>query len=72
VYGGQKHTHLVEENHELKNNEFVIKSYQELQSWEWQWGQTPEFTIQVEGPLSWASLVRNIHSIFQEERLLPL
>lgn len=57
VYGGdRKEVHLVDEG-ELKTNDYVKNSYEELQSWEWQWGQTPEFTIQIKGDFTWGHLV---------------
>lgn len=57
VYGGRKSVNLIDEN-ELEKNDFVKNSYRELQSWEWQWGQTPEFTVQVDGDFAWGSVVR--------------
>lgn len=59
VYGGRKEVHLVDES-ELKINDYVKNSYEELQSWDWQWGQTPEFTIQVKGNFSWGQPVGTI------------
>lgn len=64
VYGGkEKNVHLVKENDELENNDFVLKSYSELKSWDWQWGQTPEFTIHINAELSWASMVRDFYFV---------
>lgn len=57
VYGGSKNVNNVDES-KLKDNEFVRKSFEELQNWEWQWGQTPEFTIQIDADFTWGSSVR--------------
>lgn len=35
----------------------VWKGVQELQSWEWQFGQTPEFSNEIQGDLSFGQLV---------------
>jgi len=59
VYGGKKNINLVNEN-ELQENDFVKKSFEELKSWDWQWGQTPEFTIQIDGSFDWGTIVRTL------------
>ncbi|WVO12777.1 hypothetical protein L204_100385 [Cryptococcus depauperatus] len=44
---------VIKEN--IKENE-VWKGYQELMEWEWQYGQTPEFSNNIEGNFSWGDL----------------
>lgn len=56
VYGGEKEVKLVDES-ELKVNNYVKESYEELKSWQWQWGQTPEFTIKIDGRFTWGNVV---------------
>ncbi|KAL7008627.1 hypothetical protein EMMF5_001889 [Cystobasidiomycetes sp. EMM_F5] len=56
VYGG---THQIQEVNEsqLKEKDYVRRVYDELQTWDWQWGQTPEFTQSLTGEFAWGSLV---------------
>lgn len=55
-YGGDRSVVNIDER-ELQSNAFVKKSFDELQSWGWQWGQTPEFTNRIEGNFPWGTVV---------------
>ena len=56
VYGGSSDATIVEDL-QSKNNQYVQSVYEELQSWDWQWGQTPEFTQNLENSFSWGRTV---------------
>lgn len=43
---------------ELETNEVVQKGYEELRSWEWKYGQTPEFTHDLQRTLPGMDIVR--------------
>lgn len=62
-YGGDAQVHNVDES-ELDKKEYVRKGFEELQTWEWQWGQTPEFTHALTAEFSWGKVVSQL--------LLPL
>lgn len=47
---------------EADRNEYVRAVVEELKSWEWQYGQTPEFTHVISGTLSLGSLEMTIQS----------
>ncbi|KAM0791985.1 hypothetical protein ACM66B_000488, partial [Microbotryomycetes sp. NB124-2] len=47
---------------EASRNDYVAKVMDELESWEYKWGSTPEFTHDIEGNLSFGSLAVRIHS----------
>ena len=57
TYGGRKHVQDIDES-QLQEKEYVKKVYEELQTWEWQWGQTPEFTNSLTAEFAWGTLVR--------------
>ncbi|BGP22044.1 hypothetical protein JCM10295v2_000921 [Rhodotorula toruloides] len=47
---------------EARGNEYVRDVVAELKSWEWQYGQTPEFTHEITGSLDFGSLTMSISS----------
>ena len=54
VYGGERQVQEVTED-EMDTNEYVKKTYDELQTWEWQWGQTPEFEHHMRCDFTWGT-----------------
>lgn len=58
VYGGDRNVHQVNEAEELEKKQYVKDVFDELQTWEWQWGQTPEFSHQMEAKFDWGDVVR--------------
>lgn len=57
VYGGNRNAvHDVDES-ELDKKDYVRDVFEELQTWEWQWGQTPEFTHTMKADFAWGSVV---------------
>ncbi|BGP53267.1 hypothetical protein JCM8202v2_000826 [Rhodotorula sphaerocarpa] len=47
---------------EADRNSYVREVIEELKSWDWQYGQTPEFTHEIAGELSFGKLAVTIHS----------
>ncbi|KAK4333509.1 putative lipoate-protein ligase A [Rhodotorula toruloides] len=47
---------------EARGNEYVRDVVAELKSWEWQYGQTPEFTHEITGSFDFGSLTMSISS----------
>ncbi|ORY90879.1 hypothetical protein BCR35DRAFT_108826 [Leucosporidium creatinivorum] len=47
---------------ELERNEYVKGVSDELQSWDWQWGSTPEFTHDIEGSFPFGDISLHITS----------
>ncbi|GAA5914253.1 hypothetical protein JCM6882_003666 [Rhodosporidiobolus microsporus] len=60
-YGGSGEIKRVDES-EVEKNDYVREVVEELKSWEWQYGQTPEFTHTISGSFSWGSLTMDISS----------
>ncbi|PPQ71362.1 hypothetical protein CVT24_011748 [Panaeolus cyanescens] len=51
---------------------YIQNGIKELQSWEWKYGQSPEFTQRLEKTFSWGTTVADIkcrHGIIEEVRL---
>ncbi|GAA5997015.1 putative lipoate--protein ligase [Rhodotorula paludigena] len=46
----------------LEHNEYVREVVDELKSWEWQYGQTPEFTHELSGTFPFGSLTLSVNS----------
>jgi lipoate-protein ligase A len=57
VYGGDRQAVKIVQEDDLQKNEFLKRSFDELQSWDWQWGQTPEFSIKTTAQLTWGTVV---------------
>jgi len=60
VYGGDGRIHLIDEN-ELHREE-IRKGHSELKSWDWSYGQTPEFTHDLKKTFPWAEVRVHIKS----------
>ncbi|KAL4247120.1 putative lipoate-protein ligase A [Abortiporus biennis] len=60
-YGVDDPPHLVEEN-EASSLEYVTRGMQELPSWDWAYGQTPEFTYKDTKSFKWGDIDAHIHS----------
>lgn len=57
TYGGDPQINQVHES-EYASNALIAKGREELQSWEWSHGQTPEFTHDLTKTFSWGDVVR--------------
>ncbi|KAI5476476.1 hypothetical protein MNV49_007723 [Pseudohyphozyma bogoriensis] len=55
-YGGDPGVQVVDES-EMERNEYVKSVVEELRSWDWQYGQTPEFHHTLRGEGAFADLV---------------
>ncbi|GAA5984227.1 hypothetical protein JCM11641_005887 [Rhodosporidiobolus odoratus] len=60
-YGVSGEIKRVDES-EAERNEYVKEVVEELKSWDWQYGQTPEFTHSLSGSFPWGSMVLDISS----------
>ncbi|GAA5857691.1 hypothetical protein JCM8547_004332 [Rhodosporidiobolus lusitaniae] len=60
-YGGNGEITRVNED-EVERNPYVKEVVEELKSWDWQYGQTPEFTHSISGSFPWGSLTLDISS----------
>ncbi|BGP13163.1 hypothetical protein JCM10213v2_001082 [Rhodosporidiobolus nylandii] len=57
---------------EAERNSYVREVVDELKSWDWQYGQTPEFTHSISGSFPWGSLTMDItsrHGLIQSASL---
>ncbi|KIJ57023.1 hypothetical protein M422DRAFT_773736 [Sphaerobolus stellatus SS14] len=54
--------HEITESPEVLEIDYIAKGIEELKSWEWQYGQTPEFTHIMTGKFSWGELTFDISS----------
>jgi lipoate-protein ligase A len=52
VYGGDGKVQIVTDA-EVKKKGYVEQTFEELQTWEWQWGQTPEFEHHMRCDFAW-------------------
>ncbi|KAF9462002.1 Lipoyltransferase and lipoate-protein ligase [Collybia nuda] len=52
----------IEETDQMKNIEYIRRGLDELPSWNWAYGQTPEFTYTIENPFSWGDVTAEIRS----------
>lgn len=57
VYGGQKSIKEIDDS-QLQTEAHVRTMYDELRTWDWQWGQTPEFTNTLDASFPWGDIVR--------------
>ncbi|KAG6919734.1 hypothetical protein DXG01_001568 [Tephrocybe rancida] len=53
---------VVDETDDLKKIDYIQKGMEELPSWDWAYGQTPEFTYTAQRAFLWGSVVAEIHS----------
>ncbi|GAA6029899.1 hypothetical protein JCM8097_009160 [Rhodosporidiobolus ruineniae] len=60
-YGERGEIQHVDES-EAERNSYVREVVDELKSWEWQYGQTPEFTHELSGSFSWGKLTLSLSS----------
>ncbi|KPV76787.1 uncharacterized protein RHOBADRAFT_12541, partial [Rhodotorula graminis WP1] len=56
-YGVSNEVQRIDEG-ELDTNEYVRDVVDELKSWDWQYGQTPEFTHEISGSFPFGNMVR--------------
>ncbi|KAF4601854.1 Biotin/lipoate A/B protein ligase [Pleurotus pulmonarius] len=62
----------VEETEDIKGIDYIAKGMAELPSWEWLYGQTPEFTYMVQESFSWGTVkvdLRSSHGIVRSSLL---
>ncbi|KAG6811939.1 hypothetical protein H0H92_005168 [Tricholoma furcatifolium] len=60
---------IVNETEDLKNIDYIQKGMEELPSWNWAYGQTPEFTYTLNRRFDWGSVtacIRSKHGIINE------
>jgi lipoate-protein ligase A len=57
VYGASRKDVVEVDEREMDKNDYVKKVYDELQTWDWQWGQTPEFTHSLNKAFHWGEVV---------------
>jgi len=61
-YGIDDKIRHVEDSEDTRNVEYIRNGMAELPSWDWAYGQTPEFTHAVHHSFEWGDLVAEIHS----------
>ncbi|KAF5388072.1 hypothetical protein D9615_000764 [Tricholomella constricta] len=61
-YGITSPAQVVDETDELRHVEYIRKGLEELPSWDWAYGQTPEFTYTVYHNFAWGRVTADIHS----------
>ncbi|KAI0732854.1 hypothetical protein C8Q72DRAFT_815227 [Fomitopsis betulina] len=61
-YGINEEAHTVEENDAIKDIDYIRKGIAELPSWDWAFGQTPEFSHKLTHGFPWGELTADIHS----------
>lgn len=61
-YGVDTSAHVISESEELKNLEYIRKGLDELPSWDWAFGQTPEFTYTINHSFPWGKVSAEIQS----------
>ncbi|KAF8645496.1 hypothetical protein AX16_007781 [Volvariella volvacea WC 439] len=61
-YGIHEEPCYVEENNAIKNLEYIQKGMKELPSWDWLYGQTPEFDYTVNHLFPWADATVKVKS----------
>jgi len=67
-YGIDEAPCVIEENEQLLNLEYIQKGLLELPSWEWSYGQTPEFTYTMGTSFAWGDVTAEIkarHGVIQ-------
>ncbi|KAF8592114.1 Lipoyltransferase and lipoate-protein ligase [Ramaria rubella] len=53
---------VIHDEEEIRNIEHVKDGIRELQQWQWQYGQTPEFTHKLSGTFPWGEITVDIRS----------
>ncbi|KAG5641031.1 hypothetical protein DXG03_006355 [Asterophora parasitica] len=61
-YGVTSSAQYIDETDELKNVEYIRNGMLELPSWDWAYGQTPEFTYTLGHDFAWGSVAAEIRS----------
>ncbi|KAJ3568815.1 hypothetical protein NP233_g5463 [Leucocoprinus birnbaumii] len=61
-YGINEDVVEVEESDDLLSIDYIKKGMSELPTWEWAYGQTPEFTYTVDNTFSWGKIMAKLHS----------
>ncbi|KII94603.1 hypothetical protein PLICRDRAFT_33404 [Plicaturopsis crispa FD-325 SS-3] len=61
-YGIHEQTCVVSENEDTKGIEYIRAGMAELPSWEWAYGQTPEFVYTLQHAFEWGDLTAEIRS----------
>ncbi|KAL0950068.1 hypothetical protein HGRIS_010072 [Hohenbuehelia grisea] len=61
-YGVNEKTTWVEDNDELTGVEYIRNGMKELRSWDWLYGQTPEFTYVVKQTFDWGEVTAELRS----------
>ncbi|KAF9450152.1 Lipoyltransferase and lipoate-protein ligase [Macrolepiota fuliginosa MF-IS2] len=61
-YGINEDVVRVEESEEITSVDYIKKGMAELLSWEWAYGQTPEFTYTIDNTFSWGKATAKIVS----------
>ncbi|TCD63961.1 Biotin/lipoate A/B protein ligase [Steccherinum ochraceum] len=54
--------HYIEENESATSIEYIRHGMEELKSWDWAYGQTPEFTYEIEHQFKWGKIEGKVHS----------
>jgi lipoate-protein ligase A len=66
------HIQYIDETKEIQNIEYIRNGMNELQGWEWKYGQTPEFTYEISQDFAWGhvrALITSRHGIIKSCRL---
>ncbi|EGO27983.1 hypothetical protein SERLADRAFT_462347 [Serpula lacrymans var. lacrymans S7.9] len=53
---------MIGETDELMGDDYIHKGMKELPSWEWAYGQTPEFEYKITRSFAWGDVAASIHS----------
>jgi len=61
-YGVHSSVCVVEDAEDIRNVEYIHTGMAELSSWEWAFGQTPEFTRSLSNTFAWGEVVAEIRS----------
>ncbi|OBZ70124.1 Lipoate-protein ligase A [Grifola frondosa] len=61
-YDVDEQVHIIHENDETINIPYIHKGMTELPSWDWAYGQTPEFLYSIQHSFIWGKLAAEIHS----------
>jgi len=60
-YGVQEEAYFIEsDSDDLEKNEYIQRGISELTSWDWVYGQTPEFTYTVQNSFTWGNITAEI------------
>lgn len=61
TYNGSQDVHEIDKN-VVEDIPGIRTVYNELQTWDWQYGQTPEFTHRLSGTFDWGDISANVSS----------